>query len=105
MSNLGKFGVWAGGFLFGTVGVAILKSEDMKKFYTQVTAAVKRGGSSIMKTATTFSENCADINADANDINEKRAEEREAREVADAKAKIAEFESKHKDDKEEETEK
>lgn len=93
MKGWGKFGIWAGGVLFGTAGIAILKSEDAKSLYTHVTAAVKRGGGSVMKTYTTLKENLGDINADANDINERRAEAKEAQEIADAKAKIAAYEA------------
>ena len=37
-----KLGAFAGGILFGTAGIAILKSEDAKNVYTHCTAAVKR---------------------------------------------------------------
>lgn len=77
------------GFLIGTAGVAVLSSKDMKCAYTHITAAVKRGGSSIMKTFTTLKENCEDINADANDINEKRARAERAKEIQDAKDLLA----------------
>lgn len=73
------------GFLIGTAGVSILKSRDAKKAYTHMTAAAKRGGASVMKKFTTLKENCEDINADANDINEKRAEAAREQEIADAK--------------------
>ncbi|WP_338157328.1 DUF6110 family protein [Absicoccus porci] len=61
------------GFLLGSAGVSILSSKDAKNVYTHVTAAVKHGGDSVKKTLTTLKENCEDINADANDINQKRA--------------------------------
>lgn len=91
---LGKLGLWACGVLCGTAGVSILTSDDAKKVYTQVTAAVKRGGDSVMKTVTTLKENCADINADADDINEKRAAAKEAKEIADARSKVEEYDAK-----------
>ncbi|MDX8418897.1 DUF6110 family protein [Stecheria sp. CLA-KB-P133] len=40
------------GFLLGTAGVSILASRDAKQVYTHVTAACKRGGTSLMKTFT-----------------------------------------------------
>lgn len=93
MGKFIKLGIWAGGVLFGTAGIAILKSDDAKKLYTQLTAAAKRCGDSVMKTATTIRENCSDINADADSINEARAKEKEAREIADAKALIEKYEA------------
>ncbi|WP_407705826.1 DUF6110 family protein [Absicoccus porci] len=51
----------------------MLSSKDAKNVYTHVTAAVKHGGDSVKKTLTTLKENCEDINADANDINQKCA--------------------------------
>ncbi|MEE8836018.1 MAG: DUF6110 family protein [Eubacteriales bacterium] len=84
MSSWKSFRMVVYGFLAGKAGVAIFSSQDMKKAYTHITAAVKRGGSSVAKTFTTLKENCEDINADANAINEKRAKDARAREVADA---------------------
>ena len=82
------------GFLIGTAGVSILGSRDAKKVYTHVTAACKRGGTAVMKTFTTIKENCEDISADADDINAKRAAEDRAREIADARALLAEEDQK-----------
>lgn len=80
------------GFLLGTAGVSILSSKDAKNVYTHVTAAVKRGGNEIKKTYTTLKENCEDINADADEINVKRAQAARAQEIADAKAVLAQAE-------------
>ena len=68
LKNLKKLGVFAGGVLFGTAGIAVLASKDAKKLYTQCTAAVLRGKDSVMKTTATLKENCGDIYADAKDI-------------------------------------
>ncbi len=87
--NWGKIGLFAGGVLFGTAGVAILSSDDAKKCYTQCTAAVLRGRDSIMEKTTLIRENCEDIYADASDINEKRAEERARRRLDEARAIVA----------------
>lgn len=94
MSAWGKLGVFAGGVLFGTAGISILKSRDMKKAYTHCTAAVLRGKDAVMKTGATLKENCDDIYSDACDINEKRAEEAEAKEIEDAKRTIEEAQEK-----------
>jgi len=73
------------GFLAGTAGLKLLGSTDFKKAYTQVTAACMRMGDTVAEKATLLKENCDDILANAKDINEKRAEEEEARKIADAK--------------------
>ncbi len=74
------------GVLLGTAGVKILTSDDAKKVYTHCTAAVMRGVDEVAKVYTTLKENCGDIGADAKEINEKRAAEKEAKLIADAKA-------------------
>lgn len=73
MCLLGKFGLFAGGVLFGTAGIKILSSKDAKKVYAHTTAAVLRAKESVMTTVTTVKENADDILAEAKDINEKRA--------------------------------
>ena len=82
-SLMKKIGLFAGGVLFGTAGVKILSSRDAKKVYTNCTAAVLRAKDCVMKTATTVQENAEDILAEAQQINEKRAEEEEAAVQAD----------------------
>ena len=42
IKNMFKVGMFVGGALFGTAGVAILKSKDAKGAYTQATAAELR---------------------------------------------------------------
>ena len=86
MSHWGKIGLFVGGVIFGTAGISILKSDDL----THCTAAALRGKEGGMKTATSLKENCDDIYADAQDINEKRAHEAEKKAIVDAKAKIEE---------------
>ena len=78
------------GFLLGTAGVKLLTSQDAKKAYTHVTAAVMRGTDYVIGTANNLKENCLDIVADARDINEKRAEEADRKLIEDAKAILAE---------------
>ena len=59
----------------GTAGVKLLSSKDAKKVYTNCTAAVLRAKDCVMKTVTTVQENAEDILAEAQQINEKRAQE------------------------------
>jgi len=73
------------GFLAGTAGIRLLGSTDFKNAYTNITAACMRMGGTVAEKATLIKENCDDIVANAKDINEKRAEEEEARRIADAK--------------------
>lgn len=68
-----KFGIFAGGVLFGTAGIKLLSSKDAKNVYTHCTAGVLRAKDSVMKTANTIQENCGDIYAGAKDINDERA--------------------------------
>ena len=51
-----------------------MKKVDAKKVYTNCTAAVLRAKDFVMKTATTVQENAEDIYAEAQLINEERAE-------------------------------
>ena len=71
--GLGKFGLFAAGFLFGTAGIKLLSSKDAKRVYTHTTAAVLRAKDSVMTTVTAVRENAGDILADAKQINEARA--------------------------------
>lgn len=77
--------LFAGGVLFGSVGLRLLTSRDAKKAYTHITAAGLRAKESVMETVTTVQENVADILAGARDINASRAESEDA-EVEDRSA-------------------
>ena len=88
-----KFGLFAGGALFGSYGIRILTSRDAKKAYTHTTAAVLRMKDTVMKDVTTIRENCEDIAAAANDINEERQLAYEAQLIEDAKAVLAQAEA------------
>jgi tryptophanyl-tRNA synthetase len=68
-------GIFATGVLFGTAGIKILSSKDAKNVYTQCTAAVLRAKECVMKLATNIQENAEDIYAEAQQINEERAEQ------------------------------
>ena len=77
-SKLKNLALFAGGVLFGTAGVKILSSKDVKKVYVEGTAAVLRARDCVMKTAETVQENAEDILAEAKQINERRAAEEAA---------------------------
>ena len=70
-----KIGLFASGVLFGTAGVKVLGSKDAKKFYINCLAAGLRAKDCVMTTATNIQENAEDILAEAQQINEKRAQE------------------------------
>lgn len=89
-----KLGLFVGGLIFGTAGVAVLSSKDAKNVYTHCTAAVLRGKDGVMKTVATVKENCGDIYEDAKDMNEKRYEEQKLAQVEAAKAIVEEYENK-----------
>ena len=74
---------FAGGALFGSVGLKLLTSRDAKKVYTHLTAAGLRAQKSVMETVTTVQEEAADILAAAKDINAGR-EAKEAEAEVDA---------------------
>ena len=76
--KLKNLALFAGGVLFGTAGVKILSSKDVKKVYVEGTAAVLRAKDCVMKTAETVQENAEDILAEAKQINERRAAEEAA---------------------------
>lgn len=89
--NFGKFGLFVGGALFGTAGIAVLSGKDAKKAYTHCTAAVLRGKDFVMKTAAVVKENCGDIYADAIDINVNRYEVQREQELEHAKAIVEQY--------------
>ena len=76
--KLKNLALFAGGVLFGTAGVKILSSKDVKKVHVEGTAAVLRARDCVMKTAETVQENAEDILAEAKQINERRAAEEAA---------------------------
>lgn len=81
MKKLGMFGA---GVLFGTAGLKLLTSKDAQKLYAHTTAAVLRAKDSIMQTVTAVREGAQDVYADAQDINEARAQKEAAAVIADA---------------------
>ena len=94
--NILKFknlALFAGGVLFGTAGIKILCSKDVKKVYVEGTAAVLRAKDCIMKTVESVQENAEDILAEAKQVNETRAAEEEAAVQEDAVADDADSET------------
>ena len=83
-------GLFAAGLLFGTAGLKILTSKDAKKVYAHTTAAALRAKDCVMKAVTTVREGAQDIYADAQDINEIRAQKDAVIEDAPAEAAPAE---------------
>ena len=84
MSVYTKLACFAGGALFGSLGVQLLSSKDAKKAYVHVTAAGLRVKDSVMGTVTAVQENAADILASAKELNEDRvAKESEETAAAD----------------------
>ncbi len=88
--NMKKLGSFAAGVLFGTAGLKILGSEDAKKVYAHTTAAALRAKDCVMKAVTTVREGAQDVYADAQDINEIRAQKDAVIEDAPAEAAPAE---------------
>ena len=91
--NWKKVGIFASGVLFGTAGIKALSSKDAKNVYTNCTAAVLRAKDCVMKTATNIQENAEDIYAEAKNINEERAAEKEEFPDADTAAEAEEAEN------------
>lgn len=69
-----KSGIFAAGMLFGTAGIKLLTSDDAKKVYVKCTAAVLRAKDGIMDIVTDVQENAEDVYAEAQQINEERAD-------------------------------
>ena len=81
-----KLGLFGAGVLFGSVGLKILGSKDAQKVYAHTTAAALRAKDSVMKAVTTIRESAEDVYADAQDINEARAEKDAEAVIEDAPA-------------------
>ena len=72
--DMKKIDLFAAGVLFGTAGIKVLSSKDAKKAYAQTTAAALRAKDSVMTTVTAVRESADDIYAEAQAINERRAQ-------------------------------
>lgn len=87
-----KLGLFAAGVLFGTAGIKLLGSRDVKKVYAHTTAAALRAKDCMMTKVTAVREGADDIYAEAKAINERRAEAEAAAVVEDASAEDAKAE-------------
>ena len=65
-----KLACFAGGALFGSVGLKLLTGRSAKKAYVHITAAGLRAREAIMETVTSVQENAADVLAEARALNE-----------------------------------
>ena len=72
--DMKKIGLFAAGVLFGTAGIKVLSSKDARKAYAQTTAAALRAKDSMMTTVTAVRESADDIYAEAQAINDRRAQ-------------------------------
>ena len=75
MTTYGKIALFVGGTLFGSAGFKLLGSQDANKAYAQVTAAALRCKDEVMRNVELVQEGCADILADAKEINLRREKE------------------------------
>ncbi|MBQ1410088.1 MAG: hypothetical protein IIY94_02250 [Oscillospiraceae bacterium] len=80
----GKIGLFVMGTLFGSAGLKLLASKDARKLYTHVTAATLRCKKEVMRNVDEVQAACADILADAKQINTERERAEEACYVEDS---------------------
>ena len=83
-------GIFAGGILFATKGVELLRSRESRDVFVKATALGVRNRDDVMKCVTSIREECEDIYADALELNEKKEEEtaaQTAKEVIEDKSK------------------
>ncbi len=73
MSTYSKLAFFVGGTLFGSAGLKILSSKEVKKVYVHAAAAGLRAKDCAMETVTAVQESAADILAEAKALNEARA--------------------------------
>ena len=83
-------GIFAGGILFATKGVELLRSRESRDVFVKATALGVRNRDDVMKCVTSIREECEDIYADALELNKKKEEEtaaQTAKEVIEDKSK------------------
>ena len=80
----GKFAVFAFGTLFGSVGIRLLTGKDAQKVYAHATAAALRCKKEVMRNVDEVQAACADILAEAKQINAQREAEEEADFIVDS---------------------
>ena len=79
----GKIALFLGGTLFGSAGFKLLSSADARRAYSHVTAAALRCRDEVMRNVELVQDGCADILADAKQINADRAAKAEAEFIED----------------------
>ena len=96
MSNISKLAWFAGGVLFGTAGLKLLRTQEARNVMVKAAAAGLRVKDSVMDTVTVVQENAADILASAVDYNAEQDAKKAAAaadaEIADASIETAEAE-------------
>ena len=80
----GKIAMFLYGTLFGAAGLKLLASKDARKVYAQLAAAGLRCKDEVMRNVDEVQAACADILADANQINAEREAADEAAFIEDA---------------------
>ena len=83
----GKLALFIGGTLLGSVGLKLLSGKDAKKVYAHVTAATLRCKDQVMKQVELVQEGCADILADAKQINAEREKTEEPQFIEESASK------------------
>lgn len=79
----GKAGMFVMGTLLGSVGLKLLSSKDAQKLYTHLTAATLRCKKEVMRNVDEVQAACADILADARQINAEREATEKAQYIED----------------------
>ncbi len=83
-------GIFAGGMLFATKGIELLRSKAAHKAYVEATAFGLRCRDEVMENVTAVREGCEDIYAEAVELNEAKANVPEVEtEVIEDKSKAA----------------
>lgn len=85
----GKIAMFAFGTMFGSVGIKLLTSKDAQKVYAHATAAALRCKKEVMKNVDEVQAACADILAEAKQINAQREAEEEADFIEDSAEEVA----------------
>ena len=85
----GKLAMFAFGTLFGSIGIKILASKDARKVYAHATAAALRCKKEVMRNVDEVQAACADILADAKQINAEREADEDPDFIEDSAEEVA----------------
>jgi hypothetical protein len=77
-----NIGIFAGGFLFGTAGLALLGSRGAKKLYAHTTAGLMRAKDATLNWMSNLQANAGDVAAEAKAINQQKQEKKEVEKQA-----------------------